>query len=84
MLRKFIRLRTTVTVERFNGTLIRMLSLYVSQNKTDWDSLLPGILFGYHTSYHQSIKSTPLQILYYAKRNYLTLLQIGPLQILVL
>ena len=51
-------------VERFNGTLIRMLALYVSQNQTDWDSLLPGILFGYHTTYHQSTKNTPFQTLY--------------------
>ena len=51
-------------VERVNGTLIKMVAMYVSENQTNWDSVLPGVLFGYRTSKHKSTKETPFQLLY--------------------
>ncbi len=50
--------------ERFNGTLIRMISSYVNQQQTDWDSWIPFCLFAYRTAYQESIKETPFYMLY--------------------
>ena len=52
------------TVEGYNGTLVRMISLYISENQKDWDKLLPGILFAYHTSRHDSTSECPFTLLY--------------------
>ncbi|CAG2194960.1 unnamed protein product [Mytilus edulis] len=46
-------------VERFNGTLTAMLSMYVSGHQRDWDTFIPFVLFAYRTSLHESIQETP-------------------------
>ena len=51
-------------VERLNGTLVRMLAMYVCDNQSIWDILLPGVCFGYATSAHQTTKETPFFLLY--------------------
>jgi hypothetical protein len=51
-------------VERFNGTLIRMLAMFVCDNQLNWDLLISGIVFAYSTSIHQSTKETPFFLLY--------------------
>ena len=51
-------------VERFNGTLIRTLAMYVCDNQSSWDLLVPGVTFGYHCSTHQSTLETPFYLLY--------------------
>ena len=33
--------------ERFNGTIVRMLKMFVSENQQDWDTYLPKMLFAY-------------------------------------
>ena len=50
-------------VERFNRTIIDMLSAYV-QHRTDWNTFLPFALFAYRTSVHESIKESPYFLLF--------------------
>ena len=51
-------------VERYNQSLIRMISLYVSEFQTNWDEILKAVIFGYHTSRHSSTQETPFALLY--------------------
>ncbi|KAG4041650.1 hypothetical protein PC123_g22833 [Phytophthora cactorum] len=51
-------------VERFNGTLMDMLRMYVSETQTDWDEHLPRVLFAYRTAYHEGMGDTPFFSLY--------------------
>ncbi len=50
--------------ERFNGTLIQMLSMYVNKHQTDWDQFIPYCLFAYRTAVQESTKETPFYLLY--------------------
>lgn len=56
--------QTDGMVERFNSTLLTMISMYVSTNQRDWDTLLPYMLFAYRTSKHATTKYTPFFLLY--------------------
>ncbi|OWY98114.1 hypothetical protein PHMEG_00031203 [Phytophthora megakarya] len=56
--------QTQGLVERFNGTLIRMLKMYVSEAQEDWDVYLPRVLFAYRTAYHEALGDTPFFSLY--------------------
>ncbi|KAG2775472.1 hypothetical protein PC129_g18884 [Phytophthora cactorum] len=51
--------QTQGLVERFNGTLMCMLRMYVSETQTDWDVYLPRVLFAYRTAYHEGLGDTP-------------------------
>lgn len=51
-------------VEKFNGTLTTMISMYVSDDQDDWDQHLPYVLFAYRTSVHASTGCTPFFLLY--------------------
>jgi hypothetical protein len=51
-------------VERFNGTLKETLSMWVNENHTDWDVLLPFALFAYNTSIHRILQESPFYLLY--------------------
>ncbi|GMF21075.1 unnamed protein product [Phytophthora fragariaefolia] len=44
-------------VERFNGTLLGMLKMYVNETQTDWDLLLPRLLFAHRTSFHEALET---------------------------
>lgn len=46
-------------IERFNGTLLRILSKLASTNQLDWDQYIQHALFAYRTSVHKSTKFTP-------------------------
>ena len=50
--------------ERFNGTIIKILKMYVNRHQDDWDETLPVVLFAYRTAYHETIKDTPFYLLY--------------------
>ncbi|OWY96103.1 Gag-pol Polyprotein [Phytophthora megakarya] len=56
--------QTQGLVERFNGTLIGMLKMFVNDAQTDWDLYLPRVLFAYRTSYHEALKDSPFFSLY--------------------
>ncbi|KAL5509722.1 hypothetical protein EMCRGX_G005140 [Ephydatia muelleri] len=51
-------------VERFNRTLLDMLSMAVKDDERDWDLLLPTLLFAYRTSRHVTTGVTPFQLMY--------------------
>ncbi|GBN01692.1 Retrovirus-related Pol polyprotein from transposon 412 [Araneus ventricosus] len=40
-------------VERFNRTILKYLSLFVSRNQTDWDRHLPLFLLAYRSAEHE-------------------------------
>lgn len=51
-------------VERFNRTLIDMLSKYVAQNQRSWDEHLPLVLLAYRSSVHDSTSLSPAMMTY--------------------
>lgn len=46
-------------VERFNRTLLSMLSAYVNEYHTDWDEQLPYVMMAYRSSEHETTGCTP-------------------------
>jgi hypothetical protein len=51
-------------VERFNRTLLSMLSMYVDQNHHDWDKWLSQVVFAYRTSVHSTTGVSPFEIIH--------------------
>ena len=51
-------------VERFNRTLIEMLSKYAGQNQRSWDDHLPLVLLAYRSSVHYSTSLSPAMMTY--------------------
>ena len=56
--------QTDGMVERFNGTFVDMISMYINSSQTDWDVFLPYCLFAYRTSVHPSINESPFYMVY--------------------
>ena len=50
---------TNGITERFNKTMMEMLSMYVSTHQKDWNEILPYIIHAYRTSVHESTMETP-------------------------
>ena len=46
-------------VERFNKTLVTMLSAYVNENHTDWDEQLQYVMMAYRATEHETTGLTP-------------------------
>ena len=51
-------------VEKFNSTLINMLSKSVGKYGRDWDKHLPYLLFAYRVTMQESTKTSPFYLLY--------------------
>lgn len=51
-------------IERFNRTLLSMLSLFVEDNQLNWDTLLPYVMLAYRSSVHASTAFTPYKVLF--------------------
>ena len=51
-------------MERFNRTVLAMLSMFVTPEKTNWDDLLPFLMLAYNTSEHASTGHTPFRIVF--------------------
>ena len=51
-------------VERFNRTLLNMLSIAVGENEKSWDLQLPFILLAYRTSVHDTTGASPFELMY--------------------
>lgn len=51
-------------IERFNHTLLSMLSFYVDDNQHNWDVLLPYVMMAYRSSVHSSTGFTPYKVLF--------------------
>lgn len=56
--------QTDGLVERFNRTLLDMLTMYCAANQEKWDEYLPLVLFAYSTSEHASTLETPFMLTY--------------------
>lgn len=56
--------QTDGEVERFNHTLVTMLSMYCSAKQDDWDRAIPAVLFAYRTSSHASSKHSPAFLMF--------------------
>jgi transposase InsO family protein len=50
-------------IERFNGTLQQMLTIFVDGNTTNWDDHLPYLMMAYRATVHESTKCTPKLIM---------------------
>ena len=50
--------------EKFNLVMRNMLSAYVEEHQTTWDTLLPYIAFAYNAATHDTTKFSPFQLLY--------------------
>jgi hypothetical protein len=46
-------------IERFNRTLLSMLSIAAREDKHNWDLMLPVLLLAYRTSVHETTGETP-------------------------
>lgn len=51
-------------IERFNRTLLSMLSLFVDENQMNWDRLLPYVMMAYRSSVQASTGFTPYKVLF--------------------
>lgn len=51
------------SVERFNSTLLKMITAYVSQNQNDWDQHLPLLTAAYRSSEQRTTQFTPNQLM---------------------
>ena len=56
--------QTDELVERFNRTLIAMLSKWVDKKGQDWDQQLPYVLWAYRVSPHNSTGESPFFLLH--------------------
>lgn len=56
--------QTNGLTERFNHTLGDMLSLYVSSDQTNWDSLLPYLTFAYNTAVQSTTQFSPFRLVF--------------------
>ena len=50
-------------VERFNRTLVDMLSKAVREDQTDWDEQLPLVMLAYRSSIQESTGQTPCKMM---------------------
>lgn len=51
-------------IERFNRTLLSMLSHFVEDNQSNWDILLPYVMMAYRSSVHASTGFTPYKVVF--------------------
>lgn len=62
--------QTDGLVERFNRTLISMLSMYTTAKQTDWDQHIPYVLFAYNSSKHASTGFSPYFLMHGREPNF--------------
>jgi hypothetical protein len=63
------RPQTDGQVERFNRTVLNMLSAFVCDRANDWDDHLPYMLMAYRSSVHSSTGCTPFMMLHGREQN---------------
>ena len=56
--------QTDGQTERYNRTLIEMLSCYVNKHQTDWDEYIKYCLFAYRMGVHEATQQTPFKMMY--------------------
>ena len=70
--------QTDGLVERFNRSLIQMLSSFVSQNLNDWDDHLPYVMMAYRASKHETTRMTPNLVVFGRETNLPVDIMMGP------
>ena len=50
-------------VERFNRTCLMMLSMFVNDQRDNWNELLPFVMHAYRTSVHESTGYSPFRLM---------------------
>ena len=56
--------QTDGLVERFNKTFAQMMTNYINETHTDWDLIMPKIIFAHNTAVQASTLETPFYLLY--------------------
>ena len=56
--------QTNGNIERFNGTLVKIIAKYTASHQKDWDTWIAPALMAYRTSVHAVTKVTPFKMLY--------------------
>lgn len=51
-------------IERFNRTVVSMLTKFVNASRNDWDKYLCQVTFAYNTTIQSTTKFTPFEVLY--------------------
>ena len=51
-------------IERFNGTLAKMLRCFTADNPTQWDLYLPALTAAYRSTVHPATGFTPNQLMF--------------------
>jgi hypothetical protein len=59
-----MRAQANGVVERFNRTLVSMISKYCQESQKQWDKLLPILMMAYRSSSHSSTKISPNKMVY--------------------
>ena len=67
-------------VERFNRTLISMLSTFVNENRKDWDDQLPNVMAAYRATSRKSTGLSPNLMMLNREENFPIDLMAGPPQ----
>jgi hypothetical protein len=61
--------QTDGLVERFNGTLLNMISSYVNSGQTDWDVHLSSCVYAYNNAVHPATGETPFYLMHLRHNN---------------
>ena len=64
-------------VERFNRTLLNMLAKSAADDRREWDTRLPYVLFAYRTSPQESTRYSPYYLLYGREAALPTVVDVG-------
>ncbi|KAG0755447.1 hypothetical protein G6F33_011500 [Rhizopus arrhizus] len=56
--------QTNGRVEQFNGTLVNSIRKLVNSQKSNWDDILPTVLYGYRTKAHAALGISPFELMY--------------------
>ena len=54
--------------ERWNGTVIRMLKRYVTDQQERWDESLPLVTYAYNTTVQRANKYSPYEVIFGVKQ----------------
>ena len=63
--------QTSGLVERFNGTVIRILKRYVYETQDKWDASLPYATYAYNTTVQRTNEFSPYEIIFGKKASHL-------------
>lgn len=51
-------------VERFNRTLLKLITAYVSAVQQEWDEVLPYVLYAYNTAFSRVVGTSPFSVVF--------------------